>query len=66
MSASDIMRRKEIIDRAGSSAGGHWADPRERAHCRRHRRRIKGQYCPFCGGEIPHDFVICLNCGKDV
>jgi hypothetical protein len=29
-------------------------------------RRVNGQLCPFCGGEVPEDVIFCTNCGRDV
>jgi len=29
-------------------------------------RRIGGKLCPFCRNEIPHDFIYCISCGRDV
>ena len=66
MSASDIMRRKDVFDRSPWDGGGAGADPRQHARWQHPPHRIKGQFCPFCGGRIPREFIICPNCGKDV
>jgi len=42
-------------------AVSHDAVPRQRLF-----RRIHGQFCPFCRGSIPPEFIFCIHCGRDV
>ncbi len=38
--------------------------PRENAS--ENKRRIPGEFCPFCGEKVQDDFDYCPKCGKDI
>ena len=66
MSGVDITGNEQAVDRLAWDLGDTRSDSRRFVDGQRPPGRIKGQFCPFCRGSIPHDFVFCSNCGRDV
>ena len=66
MSSPNITCSQRPFDRGVWDLGCAEADVLEHLDREPPARRIKDQFCPFCGFQIPHDFVFCPNCGRDV
>jgi hypothetical protein len=61
-SAFDITDDDEERDPLNQVFGRGRSERLKRAR----RRKVEGEFCPFCGAAAQHDFDYCPKCGKEI